>query len=118
MIQADAASHDFQPYYLRGSEVFEVHPQAAQGIAVRHYQYVFTLAQDGHNFLVVIFHGPRLGLLQAFAVGRGHIVAPPPFVYLRLAVFQGHFSFVEALQITIHPLPQCLGAMHRNGCLS
>ena len=37
MIQADAASHDFQPYYLRGSEVFEVHPQAAQGIAVRHY---------------------------------------------------------------------------------
>ena len=44
MVQADAASHDFQPYYLRGGEIFEVHPQAAQGIAVGHYQYVFASA--------------------------------------------------------------------------
>ena len=113
LVDAGAAGHNFERRYLLGRKLFEVHAQSAQRVAVRHDENILARPQLGGNFGLEEFHGPGLGLLEAFAVGRGHIVAAPPRVHLRLAVFKGNFGLVEALQVASHPLLQGVGVVHQ-----
>ncbi len=96
-------------------DVLEVLDEGADGVAVRHNEYVFALEQFGQNVVLVKRHGALVHHLHRFAAGDW--VIPPAADAPKgvLAQLLEHFPFVKAGVLAVVALVELRGALVRHG---
>lgn len=92
----DLNLHDFI-----GAEIFEVFDDAAQAVPVGGHEDRFTGFHFWEDLLREVWDSSIAGILEAFPVGGGHVIAATPEVDLFFTDFLAHFVFVLPLKVAV-----------------
>ena len=101
-----------------GRQPVQHHHERPQAVAVRSDKDVLAAQNLRQDALTIIGKRARDRVLQAFAVGRRDVIAATPQVNLLLAPLLAGVVLIQAAEIAVVALVQCLVAMIRQAGLT